>query len=491
MTEQIGRTNVGHILNFLRGHIFVHEDHFASYIYNRHRTLLEYSNTPLEGTNGGLKYGYFAVQPHMKISTSASYMICQDEYRHTEQKRTAHVNSCNTKLYNLDVEGSKEANRIVPKALGEMQKQIALGHMYCSLRMDSTTWLVRIGKDETIDLTTRMIPVFRRIRKVQRMDPGGFRCSCPFSSTFGIPCRHVAHVLRCYSSELYLFDHHDVDVRWWATYADFVASKTPSSLNDKEMEIKERLLDIRQNFKLEIGRKAKTEAFHMKKFVCGQDVSTSLNGMSLATATQNIFSDVVSYPCNYSRNHVDQAVVALKNTYGGINMTYCRSDDFDGDDIDDSGGVDIDHDDISGGNIDDGNGDDNDGGGALDDGGDDGYIDSNTLGIGAIDNVNAIDDATMIDYADRIVTRPEARYNTGPRYTEMQNPIKELFSFIENCDAEFYDQYKKDFEETLCRARRNVISQQKRKDQLKGSILSCMPTNVKNTERKHKKQRVV
>lgn len=53
----IGQTNVNHILNFLRDHIFVHEEFFAAYRYNQHRTFLDYSNTPLEGTNGGLKYG--------------------------------------------------------------------------------------------------------------------------------------------------------------------------------------------------------------------------------------------------------------------------------------------------------------------------------------------------------------------------------------------------------------------------------------------------
>ena len=173
----IGRNNVGGILNFLRGHVFVHEEYFASYKYNRHRSFLEYSNTPLEGTNGGLKYGYFAVQPHMKISTSASYMICQDELRHNEQKRNAHNNSCNTKLHNLNVEGSKETIRIVPKALGEMQKQIELGRTYCSLRIDAVTWFVRTGKDECIDPSTRLIPIFRRVRTVRRMNDGTFQCT--------------------------------------------------------------------------------------------------------------------------------------------------------------------------------------------------------------------------------------------------------------------------------------------------------------------------
>jgi hypothetical protein len=464
-TKRIGLKNVGHILNFLRGHVFVHEEYFASYKYNQHRSFLEYSNTPLEGTNGGLKYGYFAVQPHMKISTSASYMICQDEYRHTEQKRTAHTNSCNTRLYNLNADGTKDTNRIVPKAVGEMQKQITLAGTYCSLRIDDMTWLVRTGKDDSIGQTTRLIPVFCRVRKVLRLEHGGFECSCPFTSMFGIPCRHIAHILLCYSLERYVFDHHDVDMRWWTTYADFVAIKTPSSLNDAEAEIKARLIYARQNHNLlKIGKKAKIENFSMKTFACGQAVGCDVSGFSPMTATRELFSDIASYPSNYDHNQVDQAVLDLNSTYSGIKVTFCGGED--DSDVSEGGGDDV----------------------GLGGGGDD--CELGEVGGGGDENFTINNSATRIDYSDRIVTVDEGASAGGSRFLEMKNPIKELFGFLENCDEEFYTKYKEEFEDQLSRARQNVISHQKKKDQTKGRILSCLPTNVLNTERTHKKQQV-
>ena len=448
----IGRENCGHILNFLRGHVFVHEEYFASNKYNRHRSLLEYSNTPLEGTNGGLKYGYFAVQPHMKISTSASYMICQDEYRHTEQKRTAHINSCNVRLYNLNVKGSKETNRIVPKAVGEMQKQIDLADTYCSRRIDNTTWLVRTGNNEAIDPTKILIPRFRRVRKVQRMVHGAFECSCPFTTMYGIPCRHVIHVLQHFSLEVYSFNHHDVDVRWWTTYADFVAVKTPSSLTDAEAEIKARLQHTRQHFKLKIGKEAKIEDFGTKAFALGENLSEAL--LQIVTQELSSLTDVASHPCNYDHDKVDKAVFHLNNMYGGVKVMYGG----DGDDNDDIG-----------------NNDSNNG-----------CDDDNTLGICGMDD----DQCSLIDYTNRVVTVAEGRPAGGPRFLEMKNPIKELFSFLENCDEEHYANYKQEVEDQVSRARRNIISHQKSKDTAKGNMISCMPTNKLNTERKHRKQQV-
>jgi hypothetical protein len=62
--NSIGELNASNLLNFLRDHVFVHEDYFAANKYNCIRSFGDYSNTPLEGTNGGLKYGYFAFEPH-------------------------------------------------------------------------------------------------------------------------------------------------------------------------------------------------------------------------------------------------------------------------------------------------------------------------------------------------------------------------------------------------------------------------------------------
>ena len=180
----IGEANASNLLNFLRDHVFVHENYFAAYRYNYYRSFCDYSNTPLEGTNGGLKYGDFAVLPNMKISKSASFMICQDECKHNNRKRAAHENQFKTKLYNLHIDGNNETKRIVPKALGEMQQQIERGHSLCSLRLDASTWIVRTGAVETKEL--RILPQFLRFRYVRKDNDGGFTCTCPFTTMYGI-----------------------------------------------------------------------------------------------------------------------------------------------------------------------------------------------------------------------------------------------------------------------------------------------------------------
>ena len=75
-------------------------------------------------TNGGLKYGYFAVKSNMTISKSTSNIIRQDESKSSETVRLAHNHFSKTKLYDLHREGIAEANKVVPNALGEMKEQI-------------------------------------------------------------------------------------------------------------------------------------------------------------------------------------------------------------------------------------------------------------------------------------------------------------------------------------------------------------------------------
>jgi hypothetical protein len=54
---KIGSSNVDGIINFLRDHVFTHEERFVAYKYNYLRSFRDYSNTPLEGTNGGVGRG--------------------------------------------------------------------------------------------------------------------------------------------------------------------------------------------------------------------------------------------------------------------------------------------------------------------------------------------------------------------------------------------------------------------------------------------------
>jgi hypothetical protein len=55
-----------------------------------------------------------------------------------------------------------------------MQKQIDLASSYCSIRIDRTTWMVRIVL--AYQSSTRLIPVFLRFRRVCQTDQTGFVC---------------------------------------------------------------------------------------------------------------------------------------------------------------------------------------------------------------------------------------------------------------------------------------------------------------------------
>ena len=84
VADKIGNNNADGILNFLRGHVFTHEEFFAAYKYNNTHYFCDYSNTPLEGTNGGLKY------------------YNQDENKYVNKTRMSYSNFSKTKWYGLE-----------------------------------------------------------------------------------------------------------------------------------------------------------------------------------------------------------------------------------------------------------------------------------------------------------------------------------------------------------------------------------------------------
>ena len=436
--NSIGQLNAENLLNFLRGHIFVHEEYFAAHKYNRVLSFCDYSNTPLEGTNGGLKYGYFAVEPHMKISKSASYMIVQDECKHNIRRRTAYENQFKTKLYDMHVGDSKETKHITPKALGEMRQQIQLGHSYCSIRLDRSKWLVRTGGDFIETASLYRLPRFLRFRYVTMEERQGFVCTCPFTSMYGLPCRHIAHVIQYYSKTPFFFSHRDVDIRWWTTYANFAAIMEPSNLDHNEQAIREQLRCIRHSLMLTVGNGADILEFVAPMYVHGNETSKAMQGISLNVARANFFTTDLSHPSNYDHDVVEAALVTLQSTYVGIKKTFMLTCD-----SDDSGG-DVQSDD-------------------FDDDGDDGYN-------------------------GRIFAANEEHGRKSDRFLEMRSIFKELMSHLENVDDEYYNRVKEQMEQRVGEAHVYSIERTRSSNKNNGTLISCMPIDNTNTTRKHKRQ---
>ena len=247
------------------------------------------------------------------------------------------------------------------------------------------------------------------------------------------------HVIQSFSIQRYIFDHHDIDVWWWTTYSTFVAVKKPSSLNDTEMEIRDRLQCIGQNPTLAIGQRAIFSEFDIETFVSGENVSSlAANGSLLSEVASRLFID--------EWEEVERALSELDRMYGGIKVSFTLPCDNDvGDDVCEDGhnsGVD---DIFSEGDMD-------------EDGGD--FFQS--------DYGEDIDDDV---FTDRIVTVADGKCEEGPRYKEMINRIKEMLGYVENCDEGFYNTFQKEVESQTTRAMKNVFSQQKPKARNEGSMI--------------------
>ena len=449
MVAQVGTRNSFAIVNFLRDHVFKHEEYFVAYKYGSLRSFCDYSNTPLEGTNGGLKYCNFAVKPNMKISKSTSCMVNQDESKYVEKLRKAHSTFSKTKLY-FQGEGT-EAKRIVPKAFGELKMQMDQSGSYCSIRLNALNWIVRIAKGYTTD---RKLPHFLRFRYVQRCNiTGGFCCTCPFSKSYGIVCRHIIHVVKSYSTKPYIFSHHDVDVRWWTTYATLVALEDREELNATECSIADELIRIRSD-PLCFGRKASICEFDSQTFKWGIETDDWCKKLQLLEAKDRLFANTqTSRLSNYYQREVEAAISSLNEAYNGVRRSYMLSYD------------------------DDDNGNDYD----CQVGGSD---------TGIVVDVDAVDDfaAEVCEVMDESgVVRREIDH-----YKEMLGVHKQVWDLLENCDDDFYFDIKQEAEERardlMCRVHTHLAAKSGKTNTSGGALVSCKPTNVKNVSKNHKKQ---
>ena len=454
--EKIGQGNVNGIVNFLRDHVFKHEERFASYNYNSCRSFGDYSNTPLEGTNGGLKYCNFAVKPNMQIPKSASFMICQDENKYIEKLRVAYSNFSKTKLYGFKGESGKATRRIVPGALGEMAQQIGLASSYCSLRIDQANWAVQIAIEQTCAVSMdsrKLMPIFRRLRYVRRDELGGFHCTCPYTKMYGIPCRHVAHVIQSYCIGAYFFTHHDVDIRWWTTYSTLASLKDPNDLEEPERVIKAELIQIRLYKKLCIGNRVELKPFHSEVCICGSQSSNQFEQLSLSEAKAKVFVEADKpYPINYNISRVELALLALGGGYNGLRKIYSLSYSNENQDL------------VGGNETDTG------------------------FNICSGDDICSGDEIDS-DFTSRVIERPRGKID---HHQVMKSVYKSLWDAFENCTDEFFHEMKQECETAsramLIKVQQHIVQNSGKVNLTNSGTVSCRPINVLNVAREHRKQ---
>jgi hypothetical protein len=211
------------------------------------------------------------------------------------------------------------------------ENNVKLAGDFISLRTDHTIWIVRQMKEPSSSFTSELLPKFQRIRHVTRDTNGGFHCTCPYTDSYGIPCRHIVHVIQNYCIGVdYLFSHHDIDIRWWTTYSHFAVNADPKDLNETETRIKSELIRIRLLEKLQIGKNVSLKPFTGEVEVCagGSLISEEFQRLTTSELSKTIFDERENlYPINYDRSVVKSSLETLDTSVYDVPVMYKLSYD--------------------------------------------------------------------------------------------------------------------------------------------------------------------
>jgi hypothetical protein len=225
------------VVEFLRENVFPHEQHYLCFNYCNIFAFGAYSNTPVEGTNRGIKYGDNPVQPNMSRGQSTKVLSNQDEARGQAKSRSI-ADAFNKTPVWTDMESSRN---LMIRSESMFQRELKGAESYISLQVHPFKWFILRSAPRMISQDA-ILPVFERIHTVTvDENDGRMYCDCGDGCCNGIPDRHMAHVARKYgiqnNADEPLFGYCDVSIRQWISYSKFLLAD-PVTLNGPERDIR-------------------------------------------------------------------------------------------------------------------------------------------------------------------------------------------------------------------------------------------------------------
>ena len=297
VADALGHDNVQRLLTFMRSYVFPHESHYVHYKFKHIRTLDEYSNSPLEGTNKGLKYNSSSVLPAMSLGQSSKVMGDQDETKMGIYARSVSRNFNETPLY-TNTDTSRRLTVVAECMLREQVDQI---ECYASVRLNTKTWLVmRCAASKSMQPSP--IPKFQRVCRVTRNLNGKLECSCGYYNRYGCPDRHTAHVAEYYGKDFTGFKYTDVAPRFWRDYALFVAVADMTNFNSEQKSIYAALQTARQ-FPSSGPHLPNVKETSYPYYVCGKEGTELFQHLDVHEARDHFETTektckVTNYPCD-------------------------------------------------------------------------------------------------------------------------------------------------------------------------------------------------
>ena len=206
---------------FVRKHVLLHEKYF---LYNQRshiRHYGEYSNTPLEGTNFGLKHSSISTHPGLSMDSSMVILSLLSD-KHVKKVNSNVIKQNKRKCMNYT---NEVHDKLTVRASSMISNLVALTHRYKCIRVSDKEWNVRKISDSTQNRRGIMscIPDFDVLQTVYVMDTTKdnikqLGCSCTYTTVYGLPCVHSLVVAKTFDPNLTYINHNDVSVRWLKSY---------------------------------------------------------------------------------------------------------------------------------------------------------------------------------------------------------------------------------------------------------------------------------
>ena len=185
---------------FVKKHVLLHEKYFLYSQGNDIRYYGEYSNTPLEGTNFGIKHSSISTHPGSSLDSSMVILSLLSD---------KHVNKVNSNVI-------RQNKRQCMNYTNDVHDKLTV------MCISSDEWKVRkiIRPNKR---TRRYIPDFDVLQTVHLMDTSipcvkQLGCTCMYTAVYGLSCVHALTVATTFEPCWAYITHNDVSVRWLKIY---------------------------------------------------------------------------------------------------------------------------------------------------------------------------------------------------------------------------------------------------------------------------------
>ena len=222
--DVLGESFTESVTDFIRVHVEPLEEYFCFYDRRNIRHFDEYSNSCHEGTNNAVKYGSNAINPTYRLDHAAERLCNYANKKYTMSMQNVLSQEQSTPLW-LPL---KCAPDLVTRGYQLLFEQWKSSSRYMNCKNSSNTWLVKRLPLEQVSYTCKLIPSFININQVHVQNEVMF-CSCCFFERFGLPCRHMLHVLRSFP-EYSEPSKIDISIHWWKSYYLFGYQTDPDQV---------------------------------------------------------------------------------------------------------------------------------------------------------------------------------------------------------------------------------------------------------------------